>query len=196
MEWLTTNNMDDIWWHSQPIFFFPHLTLMWDNFTAFCGTESTRGGAGGTWPSLRGLFTDTGSVVERISSDESIPLSLSLSRYHPSSVKAHVKFWTNRRIILTVPFWGERGGPEQTDGEKKRRASPSWGKTSLRKHVKRKKPKDGGGVDFRRDQASQRLHWVSQQAGARLGTWIKVKISLTWGFGIIALDPLWKVSTL
>jgi len=74
-----------------------------------------------------------------------------------------VKFWTNRRIILTVPFWGERGGPEQTDGEKKRRASPSWGKTSLRKHVKRKKPKDGGGVDFRRDQASQRLHWVSQQ---------------------------------
>ena len=82
MEWLTTNNMDDIWWHSQPIFFFPHLTLMWDNFTAFCGPESTRGGAGGTWSSLRGLFTGTGSVVERFSSDESIPLSLprSLSR--------------------------------------------------------------------------------------------------------------------
>ena len=90
-------------------FLFPHLTLMWDNFTAFCGTESTRGGAGGTWPSLRGLFTDTGSVVERFSSDESIPLSLSLPRYHPSSVKAHVKFWSNRRIILKVPLLKRKG---------------------------------------------------------------------------------------
>ena len=69
-----------------------------------------------------------------------------------------MKFWTNRRIILKVPLLKRKGWSGADRWREKAQSKSKLRKNESEEHVKRKKEKDGGGVDFRRDQASQCLH--------------------------------------